>query len=234
MHGVAAGEHASGDQHDVADLERPHLRVGDRRLQRDLASRAREAGGDDLRRQHRLRRVGPVAVQPLGDRAGRRIEPHAETAEGPAVVRDRNEEAGRQPVERADLAADERRLAAESHRPDRQPVRLVHDRRLERRQPRIRVRVVERAEQLFLGVQVAGRAVAADADADRARAASFALRLPDRVQDALAHAFERAIRAAEMIELRRQRSTARWCSRSRRLSGSASPRCPAPPTDRSG
>jgi hypothetical protein len=65
--------------------------------------------------------------------------------------------------------------------------------------------VVERPEQLLLRVQVAGRAIAADADADRAGPAPLALRLPHRVQDALAHALEGAIGAPEMIELGRQR-----------------------------
>src|SRR5581483_2404448 len=49
------------------------------------------------------------------------------------------------------------------------------------------------------------RSVAADADADGARRASFPLRLPHRVQDALANAVERAIGAAEMGQLDRQR-----------------------------
>ena len=65
--------------------------------------------------------------------------------------------------------------------------------------------VVERAKQLFLRVEIPRRPVAADADANGARAAALALRLPDRVEDALAHAVERAVGAAEMIELGRQR-----------------------------
>ena len=43
VHGVAAGEHPARDQHDVADLERAHLLLGERRLQRHFAARAREA-----------------------------------------------------------------------------------------------------------------------------------------------------------------------------------------------
>ena len=70
---------------------------------------------------------------------------------------------------------------------------------------RIRIHVVERAEQLLLRVQVAGRAIAADAHADSARAAALALRVPHRVQNALANAVERAIGAAEMRKLNRQR-----------------------------
>ena len=73
------------------------------------------------------------------------------------------------------------------------------------RQPRVGIDVVERAEQLLLRVQVARRAIAADADADRAGTAALALRVPDRVQDALPDAVERAIGAAEMRQFDRQR-----------------------------
>ena len=75
----------------------------------------------------------------------------------------------------------------------------------ERGQPLVGVHVVERAEQLFLGVHVARRAVAADADAERAGRAALALRVPDRVQDALAHALERAIGATQVRQLGGQR-----------------------------
>ena len=133
------------------------------------------------------------------------VEHHAETPERPAVVGDRHEEARRQAIQRADLAADQRHLAAESHRADVEVVHLGHDARFDRSEPRIRVDVVERAEQLLLGVRVAGRAIAADAHADGAGAAAFALRVPDRVQDALPDAFERAIGASEVRQLDRQR-----------------------------
>ena len=88
---------------------------------------------------------------------------------------------------------------------DRELVRLLHHRRFDLRQPGIGIGVVERPEQLFLRVQITRRAIAANADADRARTAALPLCLPDRVEDALANAFERAIGAAEMIELGRQR-----------------------------
>jgi hypothetical protein len=149
--------------------------------------------------------VRGIAVQPAIDRAGRRVQHHAKAAERPAVVGDRHEEAGRQPVERADLAADKRDLAAESHRPDIEVVDRRHDRRLELREPRIGIDVVERAEQLLFGVRVAGRAVAADRDADRARRAPLALRVPDGVQDASPHAVERPIRPPEVRQLHGQR-----------------------------
>ena len=205
MDRVASGIHAAGDQDDIADFQRADLLVGDRRLQPYFAAGPREAGRQLFRRQHRHRGRVPLAIEPLRDRAGPRVQRDAEAAEGPAVVGDGNEEARRQPVERADLAADQRRLAAEPHRPDRQLVGRVHDRVLDLREPRIRVRVVERAEQLLLRMEVARRAVAADADADGAGAASLALRLPHGVEDALAHAVEGAVGAPEVIELRGQR-----------------------------
>jgi len=49
---------------------------------------------------------------------------------------------------------------------------------------------------LLLGELVAVRAVAADAHAERAGRAPLALRLPHRVQKALAHTFQVAIGAA--------------------------------------
>ena len=202
--GVAAGIHATRDEDDITDLQLADLRLGDRRPQRNLAAGPREPGGDEFRRQHRLRLL-PVAIHPRVDRPGRRVEANAETAERPAVVGDRNEEARRQPVERADLAADQRRPSAEPHRPDGEPVGLVHDRRFELRQPRVRVGVIQGAEQLFLGVEIPRRPITADAHTHRAGAATFPLRLPDRVQNALAHAFERAIGAAKVIEVGRQR-----------------------------
>ena len=64
----------------------------------------------------------------------------------------------------------------------------------------IGIDVVERAEQLHFGQHVAVRAVAADADAERAGRAALALRLPDGVQDALADAFEVAAGFAEVVE----------------------------------
>ena len=138
------------------------------------------------------------------DRAAR-VEHDTEPPERPAVVGDRDEEAGRQPVQRADLAPDQRHLSAEAHRADLETVDVAHDARLEVSQPRIGIDVVERPEQLLLGVRVAGRAIAADAHADRARAAALPLRVPDRVQDAFPDAFQRPIRASEVRQLDRQR-----------------------------
>jgi len=82
------------------------------------------------------------------------------------------------------LQADQRDLAAEAHRADVEVVDRRHDRGFDLREPRIRIHVVQRSEQLFFCVRVARRAIAADADADRARGAALALRLPDRMQNA--------------------------------------------------
>ena len=170
-------------------------------LQHDLAAGALEAGLV----HHRHRRHRRVAIEPLADGAGRTVEHHAETAERPAVVGHRNEEAGGQPVEDADLAADQRHLAAEAHRAHAKRVHRPHDVGFEPGQPLVAVHIVERAKQLLLGFDVAAGAIAADADANRARPTPLALRLPDRVQQALADAVHRAIGASEVRQFHRQR-----------------------------
>jgi hypothetical protein len=52
---------------------------------------------------------------------------------------------------------------------------------------------------------VRSSAIAADAHADGARRAALALRIPHRVQDALAHAFDGAIGATKIRQLGWQR-----------------------------
>src|SRR5215831_17817231 len=146
-----------------------------------------------------------IAIQPARNRAGRPIQDHAETTEGPAVIRDRDEETGGQTIQRANLATDQRDFAAESHRSDVEGIHRRHDRRLELAQPAVGIHIVERAEQLLLRVEVSRGAIAADAYADGTRAAALALSVPDRVQNALAHAFERAVGAPEMRQFDRQR-----------------------------
>ena len=66
----------------------------------------------------------------------------------------------------------------------------------ELRQPRVGIHVVERAEQLLLGVQRSRLRGRRRCRRRRRRGAALALRLPDRVQDALAHALEVAVGAA--------------------------------------
>ena len=119
MHRVAAGEHRPRYEHDVADFQRSH-RVGrQRRLQRHLSTGPREPGLIE----HGNNRVRRIAVQPLVDCAGRRIQHDAQPPERPAIVRHRHEKTRGQSIERRDLASDQRHLAAESHGAD---VQIVH------------------------------------------------------------------------------------------------------------
>src|SRR5581483_8863278 len=67
------------------------------------------------------------------------------------------------------------------------------------------IHVDERAEQLHLREVVSMRAVAADAHPHGPGSAALALRLPYGMQDALAHAFEITVRAAQMVEFARDR-----------------------------
>src|SRR5262249_35027829 len=60
-------------------------------------------------------------------------------------------------------------------------------------------------EELLLRVRIARRPIATDADADRAGTAAFALRVPDRMENALANALEISIGASEVRQLDRQR-----------------------------
>src|SRR5262249_38222074 len=83
-------------------------------------------------------------------------------------------------------------------------VGLLEDAVLQGGQLGHRVGVVEFAEELLLGVLVAGGPVAADADAEEAGAAALALGVPDRVEDAAADAFQAAV-AALAADGRRQR-----------------------------
>ena len=201
MDGIAARIHVAVDEHHVAHLQRAHLFFRERRFQVDLAAAEREAFrlGEPLDGPRR------IAVEPLGDGAACGVEPHAQPPERPALVSHRNEEAGWKPVGRGDLAADQRDGPAESHRSYADAVRLAHDPGFEFGQNRVGVDVIERAEQLLLRQRVAVRAVAADADAERPGRAALPLRLPHRVQDALAHALQVAVRAPKPFERARQR-----------------------------
>src|SRR4030095_903205 len=187
--------------HDIADLKPADLLFSNRRAQHLLLARADESAPVG----HRDRGFLLVAVEPAFDRAGLRVERDAQTPERPAVVSHRDEEAGGQAIEYADLAADQRRVSAEAHRADAERVGRLHDVIFEFRQLRMRVGVVERAEKLFFRVLVTGRAGGGDTDADGSRAAPLPLSLPDRVQDALAHAVQVAPGLAQMRNLHRQR-----------------------------
>jgi len=61
---VAAREHGAGNHHDIADLERADRRLGERRMQADLAPGAREA----RLIEHRDDRMRRIAIEPALDR----------------------------------------------------------------------------------------------------------------------------------------------------------------------
>jgi hypothetical protein len=184
----------AGDQGHIADPQGAHLLLGQRGLQHDLATRPLEPRLICHRRHWRRR----FTVQPRRDRSGRPVQHHAKSPEGPAVVRDRHEETRREAVLNADLAPDERGASTEAHRTDPKVVHLAHDRRFEFRQSRVGIHVIEGPEQLFLRVHIARRPITADADTNRARCTALALRIPHGVQDALAHASQRPVSAAEV------------------------------------
>ena len=202
VQGVAAGDDRAVDEHHVADSQRAHLIFGERRLETYLA--AGQLEGRALADQPLDRPVG-IAVEPLLDGPGLGVEHHAQAAERPAIVGDGDEKARGQAIGGGDLTADERRFSAKAHRAHADLVGFLHDFGFELGERGIGVRVVERTEELLLGDRVAVRAVAADAHADGARRAALALRLPHRVQDALARALEVAVGAPQVVERRGQR-----------------------------
>src|SRR5262249_52177869 len=126
---------------------------------------------------------------------------YAETAECPAVVRDRYEKGCGQSIERADLAADQRHLTAKAHRADIEVVHRRHDRRFKFGQPRVRIHIVERPEQLPFRMCVPRRSIAANAYTDCTRTAALPLGMPDGVKDRFLDAIERAVGATEMRQL---------------------------------
>ena len=201
MHGVAPREDLTREQDDVADVQLADFLLCGRRRNGDCASRPSQSFAIDHRRDGHRR----VAVEPMPDGAARAVERDAEAPERPAVVSHRHEEARGQAIERADLATDECHAAAKPHRADAQAVDRAHHRRLQTCEPRIGIDVVESPEQLFLRVEVARGAIAADGHTHRAGAATLALRVPDGVEDALADALEIAIGPPEMGQLGRQR-----------------------------
>ena len=122
-----------------------------------------------------------------------RIQRHALTPIRPAHVADAHEKGRGQAVRRANLHAQQRRLAAESHRADAEFVRRLQDVLLERVEFGDRIAVGDQPQELRLAHLVARRAVAADAHAEDARPAAFALRLQHRVEDHPAAAVEVAV-----------------------------------------
>jgi hypothetical protein len=113
---------------------------------------------------------------------------------GPAHVTDADEIGSGQTIRGADLHAEQGGLATEAHGADAEFVRGFQDVLLERIELRMGIAVFEFAEELGLAQFVTRSAIAADADAENAGAAAFALRLKDGVEDDLAAAIEIAIR----------------------------------------
>src|ERR1019366_5044236 len=97
------------------------------------------------------------------------------------------------------------RLTAEPHRAHAQSVRLFHDLRLQLGQFRIRIHIVQRAEKLPLRQIVPMCAIAPDAHAQRTRRATLPLRLPYRMQDALADTLQIAVGAPQVVQIARHR-----------------------------
>ena len=120
-------------------------------------------------------------------------ERRALAAIGPAHVADADEEGGGKAIGGADLYAEQGGLSAEAHRPDAEFVGSVEDVALEFGEFLGGVGIVERAEKLLLGEFVACGAVTADADAEDAGAAAFALRLQNSIENHFSAAVEVAV-----------------------------------------
>src|SRR5262249_28636624 len=93
----------------------------------------------------------------------------------------------------------------EAHRADTQLVSLFHDPGFEPRQSLVGVDIVKGAEELALRQLIPVCAIAPDADAHGAGRAALSLRLPNRMQDALADALQIAVGASEMVQVARHR-----------------------------
>jgi hypothetical protein len=146
-----------------------------------------------------------VAVEPALYLTGLRIQYTTEPAECPTIIGHRDEEAGGQSVERTYLATYQRNSASESHGPSAEHIGSFHYVIFQRGQSRVRVDIIQGAEQLLLGALIAGSSVSAYADSYCAGAAALPLSLPDGVQYALSHAIEVAPGPAQMRQLGRQR-----------------------------
>ena len=144
----------------------------------------------------RLSSVKPLSNLPI------RIQSHALTPERPAHIAHAHEIRRRHAVRHADFHAQQRRLAAKTHRADAEFVRRFQNVLLQRIQLRLGIAVVQQPEKLRLAQFIARRAVAADAHAQHARPAAFALRLQYCVEDRLAAAVEIAIRVQRVVRQR--------------------------------
>src|ERR1035441_9675757 len=122
-----------------------------------------------------------------------RVERHTLAPIRPTHVADADEIGGGQAIQHANLGAKQGGLAAETHWADAKLVRGLDNVLLQLAEFRIWVGVVEPAKELLLRILVAGRSIPADADAEDARPAAFALGLQHRVEDRLAAAVQVAV-----------------------------------------
>src|SRR5512143_1221952 len=121
------------------------------------------------------------SIQPLPDLPVL-IQRHTLPSKRPAHVAHADEIRRRQTIQHADLRAKQSRLAAETQRADAEFVRGPDDVLFELVEFRIRIAIVEFAQELLFREFVTGRAIAADAYAENAWPTTFTLRLQHRIE----------------------------------------------------
>src|SRR5262245_52770177 len=146
-----------------------------------------------------------VAIKPAFDSTGSGVQNYTQTTERPAIISHRYEVTRRKTVEHTDLAADQCYPSTEAHGADAECIGGLHNIVFQPGQLRIRVDIVKRAKKLLFRMQVAGRSITTDADAERARATSLSLCLPDRVEYALTHTIKITSGLTQVRKFRRQR-----------------------------
>ena len=123
MYGIASCIHLAVDDDDIADLQRSHLFLGQRRSEYYFAASERETGFLG----HFVDRALGIPVKPMGNRSSLRIECHTEPAKGPAIVGNGHKKTRRETIGGRDLATDQRYLSTKSHGSDTQGIGLFHD-----------------------------------------------------------------------------------------------------------
>ena len=131
--------------------------------------------------------------------SGRRLEGDGCAAASPAIVGDGHEIGSGESGQRTDFDAQEGWESAETHGSDSEAVSLFEETCFEVVQLGDRIMVIEGAKELFLCAGIGTCAFASDADADDSRRTAVALRLPDCVQNAFAHALEVSTGGERMI-----------------------------------
>src|SRR5688572_9982965 len=136
--------------------------------------------------------TGIILIKPLLDFAGL-AERCALAAIRPAHVADADKEGGGKAIGGADFYAEQRRFSAEAHGPNAEFVGGAEDIALKFGQFLGGIGVVESAEELLFREFVASGAIAANADAEDAGAAAFALGLEDGIKNDFSAAVEVAV-----------------------------------------